>query len=259
MGKNVSVIIPMIEYDVLFEKSLHSVISQSFLPKEIVIVIDRRTSEKDITYKNKVRKVKLFLESKLNNDSISYKVCTVKSNVGPGGARRIAQINADPEIDWFAFLDSDDYWLPEHLRNFFNWLSEQSGDGNILYFDSYNNVKMPYRKLSFINMLLSPRLHTPSAIMKKSDIYFCQGNYSEDISYWISLMENGYAVYCNNVLGSAGRVNRFVTGQSNNIMKMSYMKVKFLLSTYFFKYPLQVIIGIVYELLIMPTRFIRKS
>lgn len=38
-------------------------------------------------------------------------------NAGPGGARNTGLDNLPDEVDYVAFLDSDDTWAPQHLRN----------------------------------------------------------------------------------------------------------------------------------------------
>lgn len=256
MNKNVSVIMPMINYDDLFEKAYFSIKEQSLAPYEIIIVVDRKDSEDDFSYNEKYEQVQNLLHI---NSFIQYQILSAQKNLGPGAARRLAQQHSKDNVDWFAFIDSDDYWLPDHLENFFVWLESNKQDRNILYFDSYNNVHMPYKRLSFLKMLISPRLHTPSAIISKTGCLFNQGRHSEDISYWIQLLDNGYDVFCNNIHGSSGRATRFSTGQSNAIFKMAFNKIIFLIVNYFMKRPLQTSIGILYEILVLPTRFFRKS
>lgn len=256
MNKYVSVIMPMIVYDELFVKACLSIKDQSLPPYEIIIVVDKKYDEDDLSYGKKLEKVKKLLSTHF---LIPYRVIPVDKNLGPGSARSLAQKESNDTANWFAFIDSDDYWLPDHLGNFFEWLENNNQSGQVLYFDSYNNVNMPYKKLTFLKMLISPRLHTPSAIMSKSECFFNQGRHSEDISYWIELLDNGYEVYCNNVHGSSGRPTRFSSGQSSAIFSMAFNKVIFLLANYFMKRPLQTSIGVIYEALVLPTRYFRKS
>ena len=256
MNNLISVIIPIIEYNELTNRAIRSVLDQSILPEQLIITVDRFSNESELSYKNKVNNISNFVFNCCSK--LECKILTVECNVGPGMARRIAQTNISKNAKWIAFLDSDDFWLPDHLKNFLTWVHNQKIDRSILYFDCYNSVKMPYKKLKFINLLISPRLHTPSAIMSNTNILFNGGRHSEDISYWIELYMNNFDVYCHNIPGSCGRTDRFATGQSNKIAAMAFRKIQFLLSNYFTQYPIQTLIGACYELMIMPTRYFRK-
>lgn len=54
-------------------------------------------------------------------------------NTGPGGARNMGLENVPPDTDYVAFLDSDDIWSPQHLKNSLLALN----DGYDVYFSDH--------------------------------------------------------------------------------------------------------------------------
>ena len=100
----VSVIIPAYNAELSLGKCLESVIRQSLYPFEIFVVNDGSTDNtKDVAlaFKYKI----IYLE---------------QDNQGQGAARNAGLIKAKGK--YIAFLDADDYWLPNFLRNCINFL-----------------------------------------------------------------------------------------------------------------------------------------
>ncbi|MBL4653186.1 MAG: glycosyltransferase family 2 protein [Flavobacteriales bacterium] len=96
----ISVIIPVQNRENTIIQCVNSIISQTYLPKEIIIV-DDGSSDNTVT----------ILKS-LNNELI--RVITNKHSKGAQGARNEGIKAA--KCDWIAFLDSDDEWLPDKLE-----------------------------------------------------------------------------------------------------------------------------------------------
>jgi glycosyltransferase involved in cell wall biosynthesis len=97
----VSVIIPAYQSVNCIAQALNSVFWQTFTAFEVIVVNDG-SPETD------------FLESILEFYS-SRIVYLKQENRGPSGARNTGILHASGK--YVAFLDSDDYWLPEHLEN----------------------------------------------------------------------------------------------------------------------------------------------
>ncbi|SHO46899.1 glycosyltransferase family 2 protein [Desulfopila aestuarii] len=98
----VSVIIPTYNREKFLSESIQSVLSQSCLPAEIIIIDDGST---DATREC----VLSFVES--SPVSLSY---VYQENRGPAAARNLGIMNATH--DHIAFLDSDDLWHPNKLQ-----------------------------------------------------------------------------------------------------------------------------------------------
>jgi glycosyltransferase involved in cell wall biosynthesis len=93
----ISVVIPTYNRAEVLARAVQSVLSQSFLKREIIVIDDGSTDD---------------TESVINRlgTGIRYLPC---SHAGVSAARNRG-IEAS-RGDWIAFLDSDDYWLPEKL------------------------------------------------------------------------------------------------------------------------------------------------
>jgi len=96
---NVTVILPTWNRAEWLEKSIESVLTQTFCDFELIVVDDASTdSSAEILerYSDKIRTI-LF-----------------PKNLGVSVARNAAILSSDSE--WVAFLDSDDHWHPEKLQ-----------------------------------------------------------------------------------------------------------------------------------------------
>ena len=98
----VSVIIPYYRKINHIKKTLNSVLNQTFQNFEIILIYDDPILD-DL----------LFLED-ITKDNSKIKIIRNSNNLGAGESRNIAMKNASGEI--IAFLDADDYWLPNRLE-----------------------------------------------------------------------------------------------------------------------------------------------
>ncbi len=96
--KNISVIIPAYNVANSLQQCLDSVIKQTCQPKEIIVINDGSTDNTSEI-------------AKFYKDSILY---IEQSNKGQGSARNEGLKRAKGE--YIAFLDADDYWLPDFLK-----------------------------------------------------------------------------------------------------------------------------------------------
>lgn len=155
-SKKVSVIIPFYSrIDWLYE-ALESAINQTYKNIEIIVVNDG--SKEDMT---------LFLER--YKDKIIYKY---QRNQGVAIARNEAMRIATG--DYFAFLDSDDIWLPEKLEKQIAYM-EQTGvvwshTGYYFWYPSSGKLKRITNNNDrgdiYIKSFISIRIATPSVIVK---------------------------------------------------------------------------------------------
>ena len=96
----VSVVIPTFNRAEKLVKALHSVLTQSVLPAQIIVVDDASTDG----------------TSQMDFATMSSRIRYVRSEANLGGAvsRNIGVQHAVG--NWIAFLDSDDIWLPDKLK-----------------------------------------------------------------------------------------------------------------------------------------------
>ena len=110
MSLPVSVIIPTYNRPELTAQAVYSIYSQTKPPREI-LVIDDNSGFAFVTLKN----LCLQVANRFANSPVQLKILTLCRHLGmPGAVRNIGMLQASEE--WFAFLDSDDVWLPQKLE-----------------------------------------------------------------------------------------------------------------------------------------------
>lgn len=95
---SISVIIPAYNASLTIARAINSVINQTLVPEEIIVVDDGSTD-------NMAQAVKEF------GNRVNY---MKTEHLGPGAARNRALMKL--KGDWVALLDSDDEWLPQKLE-----------------------------------------------------------------------------------------------------------------------------------------------
>ncbi len=95
---DVSVVIPLFNKASYIADTLRSVIGQSLLPREILVIDDGSSDDSAAIVRSLADPLVRLIE---------------QGNAGPGPARNRGI--ADAKGEWIAFLDADDLWLPDHL------------------------------------------------------------------------------------------------------------------------------------------------
>lgn len=129
---NVSVIIPAYNREKTIERAVMSVLKQTMLPMEIIVVDDCST-DSTVSIVQKMRK---------KNNLI--KLIRLRKNQGAQVARNCGIKVA--RGDWIAFLDSDDEWLENKLE-IQQKVAEENPGYDVFYGDYYikKNDKIRYR------------------------------------------------------------------------------------------------------------------
>lgn len=102
--EKISVIITIFNNSKFLTKCIKSILSQSYSPKEIILIDDGSSDNntKSIYLKNKISK------------KIDFKFYKIK-NIGPSGARNFGLKKVS--CDYFCFFDPDDYMQKNFIRN----------------------------------------------------------------------------------------------------------------------------------------------
>ena len=101
---SISVVIPVFNRKQLIERSINSVINQTYPPDEIIVIDDGSIDGTyDLIKKNYPQVILIHQENK-----------------GVSAARNVGITIAKGK--WIAFLDSDDEWFPEKLEEQINYL-----------------------------------------------------------------------------------------------------------------------------------------
>ena len=102
-----SIIIPLYNKEKDIEKTISSVLEQTFNDFEIIIVNDGSTDKSEEIVKG-IKDERITIFSKKNEGVSSARNFGVKK----------------PNTSFIAFLDGDDYWYPNHLENLFSIISK---------------------------------------------------------------------------------------------------------------------------------------
>ena len=112
-----TVVIPFYQKEPgILRRALASIFNQTYQDFDIVVVDDESPLPADI-------------ELQPLDDVQKSRITVIKqANGGPGGARNTGLDNVPTSTRFVAFLDSDDLWLPDHLKNAHESLTRFGGD-----------------------------------------------------------------------------------------------------------------------------------
>ena len=126
----VSVIIPYYKKIDHIEKTIQSVLDQTFEDFEIIVIYDDNI-------KNDLKQIEKFIK---NNPKI--KIINNNINLGAGISRNIGIKNSSGKI--IAFLDSDDFWKPDRLEKQLNFMIKNNYK---FTFCNYNKIIKNKKKI----------------------------------------------------------------------------------------------------------------
>lgn len=188
----VSVIIPCYKSGGTIRRAVASVMAQSILPAEIIIVDDASGDASLDILKNMAAE----------NPTIIRLICLAE-NVGAASARNAGW--AASTQPYIAFLDSDDAWHPDKLKVQYQYMASNpdvclSGHGhrilNIEQTSSWPLGDVAAVTVSKWQMLLSNRFVTPSAMVRRdiAERFIDGQRYMEDHMLWLSIVCSGKSV-----------------------------------------------------------------
>jgi len=113
----ISAVIPTFNRERTICRAIDSILSQTYLPKEIIIIDDGSTDRTRERFKKNSHKIRYIYQR----------------NEGVSSARNRGILES--KYDWIAFLDSDDYWLPDHLENLKKAIERTNGSAHFYFSD----------------------------------------------------------------------------------------------------------------------------
>ncbi|EMM73913.1 glycosyltransferase [Leptospira weilii] len=183
----ISVVIPTFNREDKIIKAISSVLTQTFRPKEIIIVDDGSTDSTIFkigeTFPNSFGGIRIL--------SLEHKGVSHARNRGVEKASG----------DWIAFLDSDDEWLPEKLERQWKYC-EKHPETKILqsqeiWIRNGRRVNPPVHLSKKNGWIFEQSLEfcsvTPSSVLLKKDLYEKQGGMDErlpaceDYDLWLRI------------------------------------------------------------------------
>lgn len=195
----ISVVIPTFKRPDMLKRLLESILAQTLLPLEIIIVDDCSPDQESYD--------KVVDQFKHKNVEINYH--SLAENAGAPACRNLGIRMA--KGDWIALVDDDDEWLPMKLAEQVNCIQQscQTNVGLIYTWTDVvqsNCVAIPLYRATFSGRFLNDILHqcfipSPSVLVKKEallqaglfDIDFpsCQ-----DWDMWVRIAKAGFTCDC---------------------------------------------------------------
>lgn len=227
---SVSVLIPCFCSSETLSRAVESVLCQTTLPKEIIMIDDASPHEDDTAHL--IRNLSKLIT--ITNPEITVKTLFLSDNLGPGGARNAGRkVVSQP---WIAFLDSDDAWHPMKLEIQMNWIESHpnaaiighevglgwGGDSN------FHLMNLKSKKISLFEMLISNQLATRSVVIR-SDLpcQFAEWKFAEDYYFWLYAISSGYEAYkLNFCMAYFFRPEYSIGGQSGSLWRHEKCEIK---------------------------------
>lgn len=187
---NVSVVIPCYNAEKTIVRALDSIVNQTLLPLEVIIVDDKSTDSSCDVIKN---------YAKEQEHRLKIKLIELDKNSGPAKARNIGWDNAYG--DYIAFLDADDSWHPQKIELQYGYMQEHPDVALSGHLYEVVNAQPEPKSQKIDNvevitkskLLIRNRFATPTVMLKKNiDIRFREfKKYSEDYLLWAEIVLSG--------------------------------------------------------------------
>jgi glycosyltransferase involved in cell wall biosynthesis len=223
---NVSVIIPCYCCSKTIRRAVDSVLKQTMLPKEIILVDDFSNDHGATLQK--------LSEIKDSNQSIFITIIALDKNNGPGTARNAGWDQAlQPYI---AFLDADDSWHPKKIEIQYGLMmsnqkialsfhrSQQIESNESLVFDL---AKFNVKSVTFRSLLISNYVPTRSVMLKKSlpQRFHPGKHHAEDYLLWLNIAYVERRIWFADLVLSHSYKRDFGEGGLNSFLYKSHIGV----------------------------------
>ena len=191
MNRLVTIITPVYNSSRYIKDCVSSVVDQSYVDWELIIVDDYSTdNSKDIVLE-------------LSDKDERIKGIFLEKNVGAAEARNYAIKKAKGK--YIAFLDSDDMWMPTKLEKQIAFMQEKqiafsftayqimSEDGK-----QFKNIIKAPKKMTYSSYLKNTIIGCLTVVVdveKTGNITMPNLGVSEDMSLWLQLLKRGFFAY----------------------------------------------------------------
>ena len=188
--KKISIIMPYFNKPSFFEEAYHSVLNQNYSNIEIIIIYD----DHNLTELTFVKKI-------INNRKNTILIIN-KKNYGVGFSRNIG-INRSKGF-YIAFLDCDDVWKKNKLRNQVNIMNKMKLDFSYTSYSVINEnnnflYNVPAKDfLTHANLLRSCDIGLSTVMIKRQILKkfkFSRMKTKEDYLLWLQISKNDILIY----------------------------------------------------------------
>lgn len=235
----VSIITPLYNSSLFLDKTINSIISQSYCYWELIIV-------DDCSQDNSIE-IALDFSSK----DIRIKVIQMEKNSGAAAARNTAIKAANGRF--IAFLDSDDLWHPHKLEKQINFMLKNNYAFSYTAYEKINEegkvigyVGAPMR-LNYKQLLMTNEIGCLTAIYDTEilgKVYMPTETKREDYATWLSILKKidyaygmpeslgQYRVYANQSSAKKSKMAKENWNLYRNIENLSFIKSIYYFSHY---------------------------
>lgn len=196
--KLISVIVPTFNSEETILKTIKSIFEQKITNDIEIIIIDDNSTDKTI---NLVKSIKIKQKFKI-------KIIQNKKNMGSGFSRKIGIKKSRGY--YIAFLDSDDYWLENKLKNqikfmesipnvvftYSDFLEEKNIRGKLMYFLIRTPNRVSLEKNKFINRIPNSSVLLLSKIAKQ--VPYPENRLRNDFIYWNKILSLNEKIFAHN-------------------------------------------------------------
>ena len=178
----ISIIIPYYKKKIFFEKTIKSIINQSFKNFEIILIYDDLNQNELPFVKKMLKRIK------------NKKIIVNKNNLGPGNSRNKGALRA--KGNYIAFCDADDVWKKNKLFSQLNFMKKNRlnfSHTSYSIIDKYSKNIGEFKikkELSYKNLLKSCDIGLSTVIISKKILLknkFCTLKTKEDFQLWLRL------------------------------------------------------------------------
>ena len=218
----VSVIIPVFNKATTIQKTIESVLAQTFTDFELLLVNDASTD-------NSLAIIEQFRDSRIQLINQEHKGVSYTRNTG-------IKASKSPFV---AFLDADDIWQQNHLENMIQLSKNHfecavfSSGYSVIYPNKIRNFNFktaPKSPMDFFENSLDFSLLHPSIIMIKKTVFDTVGYYDtsypggEDTELWIRMMLKYKLCFSNEITVT---INKKLAQQASRILS-NYHKIDYI-------------------------------
>jgi len=221
---NFDVVVPAYNSEATIKKALESVISQSYKPKSIIIVVNGCND-----------KTEEIIDLFSKNIEIEIKKIVFNENIGLVSALNIAIDQC--QSDWVARLDADDYWLKDHLKNLEEVIGISSDRFSLIAGTALtkigdklisDEIELDYISLKRALAWDNPIVHSSSAYKLesiKSIGKYREESFFQDYNLWIRLLDKFEGCIIKSDMCVHVKNNQSMTA---NMIKVDSLKERFL-------------------------------
>ena len=184
---DVTIVLPNYNSSLFIEQTLNSILKQSYNNWKLVIVDDCSDNKTKAVLK------KFFYHKKI-------KIYLLKKNRGAAYCRNFAIKNIRSK--YIAFIDSDDLWKKNKLKNQINFMKKNNYDFTYTFYETFGKTKrsiLPPNQFTFKKFIRNTSIGTSTMIISKNianKIKFSNTKICEDYYYKCQLLKKIGNAYC---------------------------------------------------------------